>query len=798
MEEDRSRLTRASEPAAASIAPGATLGNYRVERLLGSGGMGSVYLAHDTTLHRLVALKVIDDADDEASRERLVREARSAAALNHPNVCTVYEVSAAAGTAFIAMEYVDGRPLDDRLADGPLAINEAIQLGLQAADALAYAHDHGVVHRDFKAANVIVSAEGRLKVVDFGLARRGDAMVAATTTMVSLVPSGAAAGTPYAMAPEQVRGETADERTDVWALGVLLHEMAGGTRPFATGNIPELFSSILRDPPAPLPDQVPVALRAVIERCLEKDPQRRYQRASEVRAALEAVQARQVPAWTALRYSLRRRWLVPAAAVLGLGILAVALNFGGVRDRLAGGSGPPIKLAVLPFQNLTGDSEQEYFSDGLTDEMITRLGRLNPQRLQVIARTSSMRYKKRDLAIDQIGRELGVDYVMEGSARREGSRIRISATLIQVSDQTQRWSDSFERDVTGILVLQSEIAGGIARALTLTLLPSEQARLASPRPVNIEAYEAYLKGRFQWQLMSPTTFDTAMSHFELAVQKDPNFAAAYTGIGTVWGLRCNNGVMRCRDALPKWKEAIFKARELDPNLPEVQAHVAAISYYVDWDWAGAEREFRRAIELDATFPDAHMWYADFLANVARRPDESVEEARRAAALDPRNPFYQVRLGVALVEAGRDDEAIALFQQVLKTDPAMRQASVNLTYAYARKGMDKEAFALMQRNAPNPAVAEAQRQAFGEGGFPRAARLRADTMVEQSQRTYVAPGAIGAAYIRAGEKELALQWLEKGLEEHETALVNLGAGRSWDPLRGDPRFEALRARMKFPN
>ncbi|MGQ0736848.1 MAG: protein kinase domain-containing protein [Acidobacteriota bacterium] len=481
-------------------------------------------------------------------------------------------------------------------------LDQAIRFGLQAADALAYAHDHGVIHRDFKAANVIVNAEGRLKVVDFGLARRDDAMVAAATTMVSIVPLGVAAGTPYAMAPEQVRGETADERTDIWALGVLLHEMVSGMRPFAAASTSELFSSILRDPPAPLPDKVPVALKAVVERCLEKDPERRFQHASEVRAALEAVQAQQLPAWTAVRYYVRRRrWLVPAAALIGLGVLAVMLNIAGARDRLVGGSSAQIKLAVLPFQNLTGDAEQEYFSDGLTDEMITRLGRLNPQRLQVIARTSSMQYKKRDLSVDQIGRELGVDFVMEGSARREGNRIRIGATLIQVSNQTQRWADTFDRELTGILTLQADIASGVARALTLTLLPSEQARAAGARSVDPEAYEAYLRGRFEWQTGQPAALDKAMTYFEQSVRRDPNYAPAYTGIGTIWGLRCNNGAMPCREALPKWREAILKARELDPDSAEVHAHIAALAYYVDFDWVAADREFRRFSDLGSTF-----------------------------------------------------------------------------------------------------------------------------------------------------------------------------------------------------
>ena len=473
------------------LASGMMVGTHRLERLLGRGGMGSVFLAYDTRLQRQVALKVLDhDEADATSSARLLREARNAAALNHPHICTIHEVGEADGTAFIAMEFVEGRSLRERVDEGPLLMGEAVRLGIQAADALAHAHEHGVVHRDFKAANAIVGENGRLKVVDFGLARRDDPRLSDATTMASVVPAGAVAGTPYAMAPEQVRGEAADARTDVWALGVLLYELATGARPFSGQSVPELLSSILTKPPSPPLLRVPVQLTAVITRCLEKDPARRYQRAEEVRAALEAIAAGTTAPWSTWGYRLRRRQAIAAiAAVLAAFAVLLGFNLGGLRDRLIGvvGEEPPIRLAVLPFENLTGDPEQEYFSDGLTDEMIAQLGRLHPQRLSVIARTSSMRYKRRDLPMDQIARELGVDYVMEGSARREGNRVRISASLIQARDQTQRWSETFEQEMSNVLALQSDVARGVARALAITLLPADQSRLAAVRPVNPEA-----------------------------------------------------------------------------------------------------------------------------------------------------------------------------------------------------------------------------------------------------------------------------------------------------------------------
>ncbi len=789
------------KPTRPGLAPGVTVGTHRLERLLGRGGMGAVFLAYDTRLQRQVAIKVLDHNEaDATSSARLLREARNAAALNHPHICTIHEVGEADGTAFIAMEFVEGRSLRERVDEGALSIDEAVRLGIQAADALAHAHEHGVIHRDFKAANAIVGESGWLKVVDFGLARRDDPRLSDMTTMASVVPAGAVAGTPYAMAPEQVRGEAADARTDVWALGVLLYELATGARPFSGQSVPELLSSILTKPPSPPSSRVSVQLTAVITRCLEKDPARRYQRADEVRAALEAIAAGTTAPWSTWGYRLRRRPAIAAvAAVVAAFAVLVGFNLGGLRDRLVSvvGEEPPIKLAVLPFENLTGDPEQEYFSDGLTDEMIAQLGRLHPQRLSVIARTSSMRYKRRDLPMDQIARELGVDYVMEGSARREGNRVRISASLIQARDQTQRWSETFEREMANVLALQSDVARGVARALAITLLPADQSRLAAARAVNPEAYEAYLKGRFQWLTMTPKALDAAMGYFELAVQKDPNYAAPYTGMGTVWGLRCNNGSMRCREATAKWKEVVSKAKSLEPDLPQVQAQTAAIAYYVDWDWPAAEREFRRALEVDAADPDVHMWYADYLMNVAGLVDDAIAQARRAVELDPQNSLYQVRLGATLFEAHRDDDAIAVLQRVLKADPGARGAQVNLVQAFAAKRMYAEAMAMMAQNtANNPAAVEAQQRAYQEGGWPRVARIRPDVMARQSQTMYVSPGGIAAAYSRAGEVTLALDYLEKAYEEHETMMVSLGRGRVWNAVRGEPRFVAILRRMNL--
>jgi serine/threonine-protein kinase len=796
-------LTQNSEQLNVRLEPGVSLGTYRIERPLGRGGMGVVFLAHDTTLHRKVALKVLGSpTGDGTARQRLLREARNAAALNHPNICTVYEVSEAADCAFIAMEYVDGQSLSDRLLRGPLLLEEVLRYGIDAADALGYAHEHGVVHRDFKAANVITTAAGRLKVVDFGLARRGDAMMAGATTMPTIAPAGVAAGTPYTMAPEQVRGDTSDARTDIWALGVLLYEMATGAKPFNASTVPELFSSILRDAPKPWPATVPIEIRLVIERCLEKEPGRRYEHAGEVGQALDAIRSGIVPPWAAWRYRLtRRRGLASAAALVAIAALLAAANVGGARDWLRGrpSATAPIKLAVLPFENLTGDPEQEYFSDGLTEEMITQLGRLHPGGLSVIARTSSMRYKKRDVSVDQIGRELGVDYVLEGSARRESGRVRISATLIRVRDQTQRWADSFDRELAGILALQSDVARSVAGALSLTLLPAEQTRLANVRTVNPDAYEAYLKGRFHTDKLTPPDLDVALKYFELALEKDRTYAPAYTGIVSVWIGRSQMGYAQPAEAMQKAKAAAAKALELDTTLALAHSALAGAAW-TEWDWQTSEREFLRTIELAPNDPNARAFYSHLLIAL-NRPDEAIGQAERAVQLDPLNALNQALYGTVLYFVRRYDEAVVQLEAVLNTSPDQPVAHCGLWYTFNVTRRFERALSAAEGCIGHYSadIKDVLSRGFSEAGYPEAMRRVGDRLAVGENGVYVAPIDVFLAYVHAGQKDLALEWLSKSVEARDPNVS--GAVRdpfNSDSLRDDPRFQAVLRRAGLPN
>jgi TolB-like protein/Tfp pilus assembly protein PilF len=799
-----------------ALSAGTRLGPYEILGSLGAGGMGEVYRARDPRLEREVALKVLPAAtvEEAAARARLLREARLAARLNHPNVCTIHEVGEAEGQVYVAMELVAGQALSERLSSGRMNVDEVARLGQQMADALAHAHDNGVVHRDFKSANVIVTPEGRAKVLDFGLAKQlvEAGSEATTLTAAQLTAQGVVVGTLAYMAPEQLKGKPADARSDVWALGVVLYEMASGVRPFAGKTGYELSSAILNHTPNPLPADVPPPLATVIERCLAKDPAQRYPRAGEVRSALETLWAGSTPmAGQGWRNTLvtRRRWALLAGLAMVAAVAAV-LDVGGVRGRLLGRVGAPgaaIRMAVLPFANLTGDPEQEYLSDGLTQELISQLGRLHPQGLSVIARTSVMRYKKGDTPIDQIGRELGVGYVLEGSARREGGTIRITAELVHVTDQAQLWAETYERELSGLLALQSEVAGAVARALALKLLPAEQARAASARPVSPEAYDAYLKGSYHWKKLTPADADTAERYFELALAKDPSYAPAYEGLAWVWAIRQQMGMTSPQVAGPKAKAAALKALELDDDYAGAHEALALVRTWTDWDWAGAEPEWRRALELNPNGANAHAYYAHFLA-ITGRGDEAVRHSKRALELDPFNALFHGMYAMVLNFQRRPDEAMTAARAALAIDPDDGLALSALQRAFIVKGMHDEQLAQQrQRIAKDPGRVAAFERGLAAGGYEGAQRAIADLLAARyekaggvpnpgTSRVYL-PCSIAVRYIDAGDYSRAIEWLEEAYEVRDPNLpYNIGDPFS-DPLRSDPRFQALARRMGLP-
>ena len=790
---------------------GKTVSHYRILEKIGQGGMGEVFLADDTSLHRKVALKFLppEMQQDAAAHKRFLREARSAAALDHPYICHINEAGESEGRDFIAMEYVDGQSVKERLEKGPLSSGDALPIAIEVAEALEAAHGRGIIHRDIKPANVMLTGTGHAKVMDFGLAKQliqPGGMETAAETVTALTSDGSTVGTLAYMSPEQLRAQEADRRSDIWALGVTLYEMVSGARPFHGQSGFEITTAIMSQAPRPLPSQVPAQLGAVILHCLEKEPGKRYQQAGELREALEAVRAGTVSPWVGWRYRLTHsRWPVVAALVLAVLIVAgilVGLDVGGLRGRLTGGSqARSVRLAVLPFANLTGDSEQDYLSDGLTQEMIAQLGRLHPQSLSVIARTTVMRYKKTDKSIDQIGRELGVGYILEGSARRDGARIRITTELIQVQNQAQLWADTFEREMSGVLALESEVAQKVAGALALKLLPAEQARLANVRTVNPEAYEAYLKGLQHWYKLSPSEIDAAQQYFEMALKKDPNYALAYAGLALAWAARNQIGLTTYSEAAPKTRAAALKAVELDETAAETHYVLAIIRTWFDWDWEGAEPEFKRAIELNPSFPDARAYYSHLLIYMGRS-EEAMVQGRKAIELDPLNSLFRGMWGVDLVCARRYDDAIAEGRQVLRlSSPDDVIAQNVLWYAYHLKGMHKEALAAA-KTFLNAVYADADVNKTLEGldaqdGYQGAMRAAAEALTAHFHRSYATPIDVGMLYLFAGDKSRALDWLEKGYELHDSTMPYIAAWPSYDSLRADPRFQALLRKMNLP-
>ena len=791
---------------------GEQLGSYKILSLLGAGGMGEVYRAHDAKLGRDVALKVLprELADDPEWRTRLLREARAAASLNHPNICTIHEVGEADGHAYIAMEVVEGQPLSGRLAAGPLPPEEIVRYGLQLADALAHAHDRGVVHRDLKSANVMVTPEGRVKVLDFGLARRvsGEELAEVTTRAhASLSQAGAILGTLPYMAPEQLRAQPADARSDVWALGVVLYEMAAGVRPFEGQTGFELSSAILHETPSPLPSRVPAPLQVVTSRCLEKEPARRYQRASEVRAALEAIQPGAV-ARTTWRDKLdRRRRLMLAGTSLALVVLVVlAAYFGQLRTRLwSGASASRIEsLAVLPLENLSGDAEQEYFADGMTETLITYLAQISTVR--VISRTSVIRFKSSHQPLPEIARALGVDAIVEGSVLRAGDRVRISAQLIDARTDRHLWARSFDRDLRDVLVLQSEVAQTIAGEIETRVERGAQERTITARPVDSQAHDAYLRGRYFWNKRTEVDLKLAIDYFEQAIARDPGYALAYAGLADTYeslGFSFDAAVLSPREAMPRARAAALKALELDDASAEAHTSLAFEAFLYEWDPTAAEQHFRRALELNPQYANAHHWYSHYL--MARgRIDESLAESRRALELDPLNVLSSTHLGWHYLYAREYNLAIQTLRRAIEMDPSSPSSALPrrfLGFAYQQKGLIGEALAEMEKALE---IRKESAEILGELGHMYAAAGRPDRarrilqdLEGKSKTHYTSPYFAAIVYAGLGDRDRAFASLDRAVVDRSDVLVYLGVEPRLDSLRSDPRFQALLRQVNLP-
>jgi len=779
------------------LSPGARLGAYEISGFIAAGGMGAVYRARHTLLGREVAIKTIGQGlADDAARRRLIREAHHASILTHPNICAIHDVGEADGVPFIVMTYVNGRTLREMVSESVLSIRDALEYGAQIAGALEHAHERGIIHRDLKSSNVVIDAKGAAIVLDFGLARRLPDDAGVQSREPTVTRPDALAGTLSHMAPEVLRGERADIRSDVWALGVLLYELVTGELPF-TGRTPfETSSAILGETPRPMNARVPLALRLVIERCLIKDPAGRYQRAQQVADALDAIKRRHAwPVVGRLLISARRRTLyAAAAAVLLLPVLVVA--GGRLRAEFGATFSKRIStLALLPLENATGNPGADYYAEGITDALIAQLGAASDVR--VFSRTSTTRAARTVKTVTDIGAQLGADVIVQGALRRSSEQITIDVRLVRPSDGSVLWSETYERNAREVLALEADVVRGLAGAIQLTLKPAARERLATIRAVSPEVYEAYLKGRYEWNKRTQKSLQLAIEHFTRAVELDPTYAPAHAALAD-----CFNqlgtvmlGTGSPREYRPRAAAEAIKALQIDPYSAEAHAALGYVWHY-EWRWADAEKEFRRAIELNPSYSLVRIWYANLLMS-RLRTKEAVEQVTAARDLDPFSLIVNTNVGWILEGAGRHEDAIAQLKQTLALDSTYVQARWRLAGALTSAGRFTEALdegnrlvTLSDSSSPALALLAA---IDARAGRRDEARALLDELLARSRRQYVPSASIAAVFDALGDADSALTWLEKAFAERSNAIAYLAVGYQNAPLRRDPRFQALLAR-----
>ena len=784
---------------------GQRLGHYVIVQKLGEGGMGVVYRARDEKLQRDVALKFLETlpTGTSASHERALQEARAISALNHPNICTVYEVGEVDGRPFIAMEYVEGRPLSLEIPSTGLSLEQVERYGLQLADALAHAHSRGVIHRDLKAANVILTPSGRLKVLDFGISQRFEPgrMGDGTTVLdQSWESQHTFTGTLPYIAPEILKGQDADVRSDIWSLGVLLYEMAAGQRPFRGATAFELSAAILRERAPEISPPLPPVLKSVIDKSLDKDPGQRYQSAGEVRAALEAsTTASRTHDFTTVGGKKPQGSGLFSARNLILVCLLVGLA-GGLYYWLHGGAakskrtvplpGAIQSIAVLPLENLSGDPSQDYFADGMTDALITELSQI--RKLRVISRTSVMQYKHTQKSLDQIAQELNVDAIVEGTVVRAGERVRISAKLFQTNIEGSLWTGNFERNFTDVLTLQSDVATAIARGIQVELSATEQNQLARSRSVVPEAYEAYLKGKYELEKRTPEAFQDAASYFQKAIEKDSTFAAAYAGLADTYLHMCNYQMEPPEALIPKAKQAVEKALRLDDRLAQAHTSLAAIRFY-HLEGGEIEEEFQRAIALDPGYAQGIHWYALYLAAIGRKED-SIREIKLARAIDPKSLIINANVGFLYYLAGDYNRAEEAEKNTIQMDPSFISAHGYLGQIYVEKKQYREAideFRTAVSLSPGDIAGQADLgHGYAISGKKRDAQEILHEMENAQGHKYVSTYDFAVVYAGMRDVSKTLEWLEKGYVERNGRLVNLAVHPQFGFLRKEPRFQII--------
>jgi eukaryotic-like serine/threonine-protein kinase len=799
------------------------VGSFQIIKLLGAGGMGEVYLANDLRLNRQVAIKVLprNSSIDENARKRFEREAQSAASLEHANICTIHEIGEHDRFSYIVMQYVEGETLSKKIKRGALKPVDAVNIAVQVADALSEAHDRGIVHRDIKPANVIVSPKNLAIVLDFGLAKRIVFDSSENDSMLS--QPGMILGTLSHMSPEQVRGQEVDTRSDLWSLGVILYQMLAGKLPFSGETVSDTIVSILEKEPC-LIDNIPDELQQIVRKLLTKNIDKRYQSAKDLLTDLnnlrselehslinhetqenepEATRSGQIETTnssSSLEYAVtqakRHKFATAISAVFLVAVVSAVGYFGFFSK---GKTSDQINsIAVMPFVNDDGNPDTEFLSDGMTETLISSLSRI--PKLSVKARSAVFRYKGKDTPPQTIGKELNVQSVLSGKIVQRGDQLILSLELVDVSTENAIWSQQYTRKQTDIISLQSEVASDVSSNLKSKLSGADAAQVAKSHTTNPEAYQLYLKGRFNWNRRTNVLLKQAVDFFKQAIEKDPNYALAYSGLAETYVLFPSWGVASSKESMPLAKAAVQRALELDDSLAEAHAAFGAYLTEYEYDRVNGEKEYRRAIELNPNYATARQWFALDILAASKRFDEALAELKLAQELDPLSPVIATNYGDTLVYARRYDEAIEQYKRTLALDPNFAFAHYALGWVYGLKGMYSEAIAETRKAvelSQDPLAKGYLGLWLAKSGNRIEALKLLDQLKEEAARSYVPGYCIALIYIGLNEKEEALNRLEKVVNDRSPTLVYYAACPELDDLRGEPRFKEMLQRLNLP-